>query len=485
MHATLTAAEVAARLDRLPVGRFHYRFLALIALGAWFDYYDNFIAGALAVALPLAGVLPEPRPGEWFSAVGVFTAALPAGMFAGALFLGMACDRLGRRFAFVSLLLLYSLASLAGGAGYYPLVAIAGPAAGFALLLGTRFLAGAGVGGENIVLDAYVSEMVPAQVRGRAVAWTQAAAFTAFPVAALLARALAPREAPGGWWILLVLGSLGALFSWSLRRRLPESPRWAIAAGRPDEAAAALAQIEAAAGQTAHDSVVPSVAPAAAPRRRAPFRAIWSSRYRGRTILLVSFHLLQTVGYYGFMHWLPSLVRAKGRDYNEALSLQFAASLLAPVGPLLGVWSCERWQRKWLLVALSLSVAGGIIVFGTVEDWILLTAVAAGLIVCLNWFSAVFHAYQAELYPTEARATGIGFTYAWSRASMGLVDLVMPGLLAASLWRALGLMSVAMACVAVSLGLFGPLTNARTLEDVAPETGADLQTQQVSAQGRY
>src|SRR5947209_9881231 len=103
MTTPLTPAQVAARLDRLPVGRFHYRFLALLALGAWFDYYDNFVAGALAVALPRAGVLAEPRPGEWFSAVGVFTAALPAGMFVGAVFLGMACDRLGRRFAFVFL----------------------------------------------------------------------------------------------------------------------------------------------------------------------------------------------------------------------------------------------------------------------------------------------------------------------------------------------------------------------------------------------
>jgi MFS transporter, putative metabolite:H+ symporter len=471
MSCTITPAEVAARLDRLPVGRFHYRFLALLSLGAWFDYYDNFVAGALAVALPRAGVVPEARPGEWFSAVGVFTAALPAGMFAGALFLGIACDRLGRRFAFVALLLLYSLATLAGGAGYYPLVAVAGPAAGFVLLLVTRFLAGAGVGGENVVLDAYVSEVMPRQVRGRAVAWTQAAAFTAFPVAALLARVLAPRESPGGWRFLLVIGSLGALFSWFLRRRLPESPRWAAAVGRTEEAAAALAQIEAAAGQAPVAGNAPSPAPATVSAPRAPFRAIWSPRYRGRTLLLVTFHLLQTVGYYGFMHWLPSLVRAKGWDYNDALSLQLAASLLAPIGPLLGVWSCERWQRKHLLVTLALTVASGLMVFGLAALPILLTMVAAGLVVCLNWFSAVFHAYQAELYPTEARATGVGFTYAWSRASMVAVDLFMPGLLAAGPWGALGLMSTALVGVAIAVGICGPLTNARTLEDVSPEEG--------------
>src|SRR5882762_8559359 len=102
MTASLTPNQVAARLDRLPVGRFHRRFLALISLGAWFDYFDNFIAGALAVALPAAGVLAATRPGEWISEVGLFMAALPLGMFLGSIFLGQASDLLGRRFGFIA-----------------------------------------------------------------------------------------------------------------------------------------------------------------------------------------------------------------------------------------------------------------------------------------------------------------------------------------------------------------------------------------------
>ena len=75
------------------------------------------------------------------------------------------------------MLLLYSLATLLGGAGYYPLTAIAGSAAGLALLFVTRLAAGAGIGAENVVIDAYVAEVVP-------LAWTSAA-----PVRASLSRA--------------------------------------------------------------------------------------------------------------------------------------------------------------------------------------------------------------------------------------------------------------------------------------------------------
>src|SRR5437763_15017711 len=101
-----TADPVAARLDRLPVSGVHRRFLVLISLGAWFDYYDNFIAGSLAVTLPAAGVLPTTRSGDVISPLCLFMAALPLGMFLGTIFLGMACDRLGRRLVYIAMLLL-------------------------------------------------------------------------------------------------------------------------------------------------------------------------------------------------------------------------------------------------------------------------------------------------------------------------------------------------------------------------------------------
>src|SRR5262249_39744104 len=109
MTAPLTANQVAARLDRLPVGRFHRRFLGLVSLGAWFDYYDNFVASALVVILVRARVIPETQEYEWISVKGLFMAALPLGMFLGTILFGLTSDHLGRRFGFVLMLLLYSL----------------------------------------------------------------------------------------------------------------------------------------------------------------------------------------------------------------------------------------------------------------------------------------------------------------------------------------------------------------------------------------
>jgi putative MFS transporter len=79
----------------------------------------------------------------------------------------------------------------------------------------------------------------------------------------------------------------------------------------------------------------------------------------------------------------------------------------------------------------------------------------------------VFHAYQAELFPTEARTTGIGFTYAWSRASMAAVSFFLPGVIATSLTATFALTASAFLGVAVLIGLFGPLTNSRSLEAIS------------------
>jgi putative MFS transporter len=469
----LTPAHVAARLDRLPVTRFHRRFLMWISLGAWFDLYDNFLSSALAVALPAAGVVGGDKD-ALFSQLGLVMAALPLGMFVGCVFLGSASDYLGRRFGFIALLLLYSLAALAGGAGYYPLTAVAGTTAGLVLLLVSRFLAGAGVGAENVVIDVYVSEVVPRQVRGWAVALTHAIAFTAMPTVALLARLLVPKEAPHGWWLLLVIGSLGALFTWYFRRGLPESPRWSATVGRAAEAEATLAAIETAVEKETGQPLPPPAPVTAVPvTRRLSFAEIWSPRYRGRTVMLTAFQLLQTIGYYGFIHWVGKFLLAKGFNQNQALEMSLGVALLAPVGPILGMWSSERFQRKWLLVGLALMLALTQLSFGLATEAWALIALGALVVVCLNWFSAIFHAYQAELFPTEARATGVGFTYAWSRASMVGLNLLMPGIIARDLMGAFGLMAGAMVGVATIVALFGPLTNALALEEVSPDEPAE------------
>ena len=101
------------------------------------------------------------------------------GMFVGTIVLGVGSDYFGRRDVFIIMLLVYSICSLAGAFS---------PSVGVLLLM--RFLAGIGIGGQQVIVDTYVSEMVPSRVRGRYVAISQTVSFTAVPAVALLSRLL-------------------------------------------------------------------------------------------------------------------------------------------------------------------------------------------------------------------------------------------------------------------------------------------------------
>lgn len=156
------------------------------------------------------------------------------GMFVGTIIFGMGSDAFGRRTSFTLMLLIYSIFTLLG--------AFAADAWTLTVLRG---LAGIGIGAELVVIDIYVTEIVPSRARGRYIAITQLVGFTAIPVVALLSKLLVPTE----WWLegwrwVMVIGGLGAVFVWYLRRRLPESPRWLESTGQPDRAEAIMRAIE-------------------------------------------------------------------------------------------------------------------------------------------------------------------------------------------------------------------------------------------------
>lgn len=96
--------------------------------------------------------------------------------------------------------------------------------------------------------------------------------------------------------------------------------------------------------------------------------------------------------------------------------------------------------------------------------------ITMGIVITLlnNWFSTLFHSYQAELYPTRIRATGVGFTYSWSRLSSALVGFIIVALLKSfGVLGVFAFISLAMAIVASVIGIMGPRTNGRSLEDIS------------------
>jgi hypothetical protein len=61
-------SNIAGRLERLPLSPFHRRFITLVSLGGWFDFYDIFMVAYIGAALRGSGFLDLPQLSFFVSA---------------------------------------------------------------------------------------------------------------------------------------------------------------------------------------------------------------------------------------------------------------------------------------------------------------------------------------------------------------------------------------------------------------------------------
>jgi MFS transporter, putative metabolite:H+ symporter len=310
----------------------------------------------------------------------------------------------------------------------------------------------------------------------------------------------------------MVIGASGALLSWWFRRRLPESPRWLESRGRVAEADAIMSALEResfrsspskekadsslalpsllrASGMTKKESGMTTteaggdaeIKPGSfaslrmteedrmAERRAegASFWELWKRPYLSRTVMLVIFQALQTIGFYGFANWAPTFLLKRGVSLLHSLEYTLLIALVSPLGPLLAAFTSDRMERKWTIVVLALLVAGLGLGFGNSIAPVAVVGFGALLTLANYWFSAAFHAYQAELFPTRLRATGVGFTYSWSRLSAAFTSILIGAVLVHGVPAVFAVLAVAMILVAGVVGVMGPRTHGLVLEEIA------------------
>jgi MFS family permease len=226
--------SIPARLDRLRWGRFHTRVVLALGITWILDGLEVTLAGALAGAL-------KESPTLQFSNfdVGLANSAYLAGAVIGALGFGWLTDRIGRKKLFFITLAVYLTATAA--------TALSWSVASYALF---RFLTGAGIGGEYTAINSTIQELVPARYRGwtdlviNGSFWIGAAIGAVAAIVLLDPRLFAPDH---GWRLAYLIGASLGLVVFVMRMWIPESPRWLMIHGRPEQAHAIVDEIEKAA----------------------------------------------------------------------------------------------------------------------------------------------------------------------------------------------------------------------------------------------
>ena len=455
------APTIAARIDRLPNSPYVRRLIIFLSLGGCFEFYDLFLMAYIGPGFFNAKLFSPTTQGLFdLDGFASFIASTFTGLFIGTILFSWVSDRLGRRSVFTYSLLWYSVATL--------IMAFQSSAPALDLW---RLIASVGIGVELVNIDTYLSELVPKERRGPAFAFNQFVQFLAVPVVAFLAWLLIPRAIFGleGWRWVIILGAIGALVVWWLRRALPESPRWLAQHGRRAEAERVMTMVEQRVERETDRPLPPPESVAGeAEAREGSWIEMWQGPYLKRTIILSVYNLFQTIGYYGFASWVPTLLISQGITTTRSLEYTFIIALAAPIGPLIGVLFADAIDRKWQIAWAAIAIA----VFGLLfsQQTSAVGVIVFGILITLanNWLSFSFHAYQAELYPTRIRAMAVGFVYSWSRFST-----IFTGYLIAFLLRGYGTTGVftfiaaAMLIVFAVIGGFGPRTSRRRLEAIS------------------
>jgi MFS family permease len=401
--------SIPSRLDALSWSGFHTRVVLALGITWILDGLEVTLAGALSGAL-------KESPTLNFSNfdVGLSNSAYLAGAVLGALGFGWLTDRIGRRKLFFITLALYLSATAA--------TALSWNVASYALF---RFLTGAGIGGEYTAINSTIQELVPARYRG----WTDLVINGSFWVGAAIgatsAIVLLDPHLIGpdlGWRLAYLTGAALGLVVFVMRMWIPESPRWLMIHGRPEEAHAIVTEIERSVighAQDPRQQAFPKIK--LRMRDHTPLREVARTlfvTYRQRSLVGLALMIAQAFFYnaifFTFALILTDFYAIPADDIGWYI-LPFAAGNF--LGPLVLGRLFDTLGRR-VMIAFTYGVSGVLL---ALSGYLFAIGVLSAQSQTIAWMVIFFFASPAasaayltvsETFPLEVRALAIALFYA-------------------------------------------------------------------------
>lgn len=386
------------------------------------------------------------------------------GTVAGAIFGGYPTSRLGRKKTLIWIGVFYLVSALGS--------ALANDPVSFAVF---RFLGGLGVGASTIAAPAYVSEIAPADQRGRLVALYQFNIVFGIMVA-FVSNFLLSGTGEHSWRYMLGVEALPALGYLLLVLRVPRSPRWLLTRGRTEEAKQVLQLIY-------PDQDPGEVVKQMEDREEEGNRSsehIFLKKYRFPLILafLIAF-FNQFSGINAFLYYAPRIFEEAGLGESTALLSSIGIGVTNLVFTLVGVALIDKVGRRQLMYAgsfgyiISLSLVAMAFYFnweGMAVPIFLFLFIAAHAV----GQGAVIWVFISEIFPNHLRGAGqsFGSSVHWVLAAVipSLVPLLFSSIGAAPVF---GFFAFMMILQLVFVHFMMPETKGKSLESLSRSLSGD------------
>ena len=390
---------IGARLDRLPLSRFHLRIFGIISVSLLITGFLSYSGNVVLAKLVNTG-----WSNNYLNAA--FTSALMFGYFIGSLAGGFIGDYLGRRKAFRINLLIVGASACA--ATFVP---------NMYWLIFFRCLMGIGMGALIMVGYASFTEFIPPAVRGK---WSARLSFVGNWAPMLSAAIGVVIIALLSWRVMFLLGGMAMLLAWYLSGKYYiESPRWLAGKGKRSEAEKHLMQVESQI-ELEKNITLPSC------RNECPsadlstasgsFWLLFKGPMLRCTLVAITVLIAMNISLYTITVWIPTIFVNSGIDVTKSIFMTAIIMIGAPVGIFIAALIIDRFPRRlfgsFLLIIIALL---GYFYSLQTEEWAILSY---GLVMIFFLYMYVCFAsavYVPELWPTHLRLRGSGFVNAVGR----------------------------------------------------------------------
>jgi len=321
------------------------------------------------------------------------------GTVIGALFGGFPADKFGRKKTLIWVSVLYFISAV--GSALAPEV--------YSLMF-FRFIGGLGVGASSVVAPMYISEIAPANKRGRLTALFQFNIVVGIMIA-YVSNYFIGGDANDNWRWMLGVESFPALAFIIMILFVPRSPRWLIVKrGLFDEAKAVLNIID----PTTADAQLKAIQSHQENSKPVGFKEFFSGKFNLPIMLafLIAF-FNQLSGINAIIYYSPRIFAETGMEESSALLSSVGVGVVNLVSTMAGMFLIDKMGRKFLMYICSF---GYIITLGLIS-LAFYTGIGAGtMLVPILIFAfiashavgqgAVIWVFISEIFPNSVRSYG-------------------------------------------------------------------------------
>jgi len=335
------------------------------------------------------------------------------GTIIGAIFGGVPAQRYGRKFTLIWIAALFLVSAI--GSALAPEV--------YTLMI-ARFIGGLSIGASSVVAPMYISEIAPAEKRGKLTALFQFNIVLGIMIAYFSNFLIGTEDIESWRWMLgveVIPATLFLIFVFTI----PESPRWlVIAKNRIDEAREILRIIN---PDTAEKSLKAIQASDLNPGKTTPVREFFSKRFRFPIILAFLFAFFNQVsGINAIIYFAPRIFELTGLGADAALLSTVGVGVTNLIFTMLGLLLIDRFGRRFLMYICSF---GYLFSLSSIA-YAFFTQTFVGMTVPILIFifiaahaigqGAVIWVFISEIFPNSVRSYGnsLGSSTHWIFAAL-------------------------------------------------------------------